>query len=58
MSFLTGLAAGFLIGVLISLVFLRFIMRSGGRNKEYDAYMQGYCEGLKRADKDKEKEVA
>lgn len=58
MDFGVEMVIGFFIGVLISLIYLRFIMRSGGRNKEYDAYMQGYCDGIKRAEKDKEKEVA
>ena len=56
-DFLVGLAAGFLIGGLTTLAYTCFVMGSGNFNKEHEAYMQGYNDGLKNANKNKEKEV-
>lgn len=57
MSLWEAIALGFIIGSSISFVGFCFISASGKFNKEYEAYREGYNDGLN-AKKDKEKEVA
>lgn len=51
-----GFWAGVVVGFIIAFIGFCFVAASGSANKEYEAYMEGFNEGLK-ANKNKEKEV-
>ena len=51
MDFFVGLATGFLIGGLTMLAYMCLVMNSGSINKEHEAYMEGFNDGLKNKEK-------
>jgi hypothetical protein len=55
MDFWVGVATGFIVGSILSVILLGMVIVGGKLNKEHEAYSDGYIAGL---NENKEKEVA